>query len=302
MQEITHLPRCSHWNFTAFPVAETKKRTTAKLWNCASGFLDCWPIHWLNISSFWVKKLVKNVLNFTEAFLQKCRWKTWIIFKGFWTSGEKLKIRWKTAEKLLNFSPAFYAKNFYKIQNIFHQFFHSKIWNVQPVIILFDLTNPLSRPIASWDHPFIQTVPLKFAPVLAHITCFWHISDKNLNGAFFWPKLNLATRKWVQRPSRGFLAGQFVIWTWQQAPLRLEFRQKQFDGQNFGGVKVMWHEHIVHAPYLMFITQLMHTWSCDGIQHAGPTQHIKLTCHWYCILQILQCSIPSVLFTFLYLT
>jgi len=74
--------------------------------------------HWLNISSFALKILVKNVLNFTAIFRQKSRWKTWNIFVNFLNL---VKNFWKSAEKVLKF------KKVMKKFQVFHLVFHWKI-------------------------------------------------------------------------------------------------------------------------------------------------------------------------------
>ena len=72
----------------------------------------------MNISSFLLKILVKNVLNFTTIFCQKSRWKTW---NSFVTFLNLVKNFWKSAEKVLKF------KKIMKKFQVFHLVFHWKI-------------------------------------------------------------------------------------------------------------------------------------------------------------------------------
>ena len=89
--------------------------------------------HWWNISSFSVKILVKNFLHFSHFFHWKSMWKIQNFFSAFYSQGEKFEMKSKSTEKVLKFSHTFSVKKSVQMKEVFHQYFHWKTWNAQPV-------------------------------------------------------------------------------------------------------------------------------------------------------------------------
>ena len=90
--------------------------------------------HWLNISSFSVKKLVKNVLNFTAIFQWKTKWKTWNLFmnflnfKTFSALFQKFFTRFKKITKMFQvFHLLFWRKIAVKFRTFFTKIFSAKL-------------------------------------------------------------------------------------------------------------------------------------------------------------------------------
>ena len=90
--------------------------------------------HWLNISSFSVKKLVKNVLNFIAIFQWKTKWKTWNLFmnflnfKTFSALFQKIFTRFKKITKMFQvFHLLFWRKIAVKFKTFFTKIFSAKL-------------------------------------------------------------------------------------------------------------------------------------------------------------------------------
>ena len=71
---INDLHRCSHWNFPALPVAETKKHATAKLCNYAPGFSNCWPVISSDLTNLSSWSIAYSMMKEITHLLRWCHW------------------------------------------------------------------------------------------------------------------------------------------------------------------------------------------------------------------------------------